>query len=118
MLRPWQCTLHVTTSEARLLVTESSRDLVKARLDLPPRHPRALLTLLEGLSLWNGEPLHVALAVDKTCPAGLEPTLLGDGLWPAESALVRFEFVRHVRPRRLDAREFRSLRRIARGGAR
>jgi hypothetical protein len=118
MLRPWQSTLHVTTSDARLLVTESSRDLLKARLDLSPRHPRALLTLLEGLSLWSGEPLRVALSVDESCPAGLEPTLLGDGLWPAESALVQFEVVRHVRPKHLDAREFRALRRIARGGAR
>ena len=118
MLRPWQCTLHVTTSDARLLVAESVRDLVKARLDVPPRHPRALLTFLEGLSLWSGELLRVALSVDESCPVGLEPSLLGDGLWPAESALVQFDLVHHVRPKRLDAREFRSLRRMARGGAR
>lgn len=117
MFRPWQCTLQVTTSDVRLLVTESKRDLLKARLDLPPRHPRALLTLLEGLSLWSGEPLRVALYVDETCPVGLEPTLFGDELWPGESALVRFDVVPRVRPKHLDAREFHPLRRYARRSA-
>lgn len=117
MLLPWQCTLQVTTTDARLLVTESSRDLLKARLDLSPRHPRALLTVLEGLSLWSGEPLRVALCVDETCPAGLEPILFGDGLWPAESPLVQFDIVPRVRPKHLDAREFHALRRYARRSA-
>lgn len=118
MLRPWQCTLHVTTSAATLLVAEAQRDLLKARLDLPPRHPRALLTLLEGLSLWCGEPLRVALSVDASCRGGLEASLIGDELWPAESALVQFDVVHPGRPKRLDGvGDFRRLRRLARGAS-
>lgn len=118
MMRPWQCTLHVTTSAATLLVAQAQRDLLKARLALPPQHPRALLTFLEGLSLWCGHPLRVALSVDASCHGGLEPTLIGDELWPAESVLVQFDIVHPVRPKRLDGvGDFRQLRRLARGGA-
>jgi hypothetical protein len=106
----------VTTTAATLLVAEAQRDLLKARLDLPPRHPRALLTLLEGLSLWSGKPLHVALSVDSDCRDGLDPTLIGDELWPAESALVQFDIVHPERPKRLEGvGDFRRLRRLARG---
>lgn len=59
-----------------------------------PSHPRALLTLLEGLSLWNGQPLYVALHVDENCLSEPGSMLLGDELWPAESALVQFELLR------------------------
>jgi hypothetical protein len=59
MFQPWQCTLHVARHQATLLVTNAPHDLLKAQLDSHPSHPRALLTLLEGLSLWQGEPLRV-----------------------------------------------------------
>ena len=78
----------------------AQRDLLKARLDLPPQHPRALLTFLEGLSLWCGHPLRVALPVDASCRAGLEPTLSGDELWPAESLALRQQLATCVRTRK------------------
>ncbi|MFC1642196.1 hypothetical protein ACFL5O_05830 [Myxococcota bacterium] len=56
MFQPWQCTLHVAQHQATLLVTNAPHDLLKAQLDSHPSHPRALLTLLENLSLWQGEP--------------------------------------------------------------
>ena len=116
MFRPWQCTLHVARQKATLLVTDPPHDLLKARLDLHPRHPRALLTLLEGLSLWQGQPLRVALYVAADCPAGDELTLLGNELWPPESQLVQFDIVHPVRPKRLDGvGDFRQVRQIARG---
>ena len=116
MFRPWQCTLHVAQHEATLLVTDPPHDLLKARLDPRPRHPRALLTVLEGLSLWQGEPLRVALCVAANYPAGVESTLLGNELWPTESQLVQFDIVHPVRPKRLDGvGDFRRVRQIARG---
>ena len=56
-MRDWKAVLQVTRSSALLLVTSEVGDVLKARLPLSPSHPRALLTLLEGLSLWDGEPL-------------------------------------------------------------
>ena len=113
MMRAWRCTLRVTQHEAKLLLTDSEQgDLLKARLDPRPSHPRALLTMLEGLSLWNGHPLCVALHVDERSLHGPCSMLLGDELWPAESALVRFEVVhRGRRGSRLSGLgDFRALR--------
>lgn len=112
MHRSWHCTLRVTQHQAKILVRCPEGDLLKARLDTYPCHPRALLTLLEGLSLWSGEPLSVALSADERCRASLPSTLFGDELWPGESPLVRFDIVHRVRRRaRLDGlRDFRGLR--------
>lgn len=116
MLRSWRCSLRVTQSHATLLLSSPDGDLLKARLDTRPCHPRALLTLLEGLSLWCGEPLSVALTADASCRSSLPSTLFGDELWPGESALVRFEFVQRApRPKRLGGLgDFRVERRGAR----
>ena len=116
MMRDWKCTLRVTQREAKLLVTEPDYgDLLKARLDPRPCHPRALLTTLEGLSLWSGNPLCVALHVDRSFPAWPSAMLLGDELWPAESALVRFEVAHPDTPRvRLSGLgDFRAVRKVA-----
>jgi hypothetical protein len=81
-------------------------------LNTTPCHPRALLTLLEGLSLWSGQLLQVALSVDDSCQRWPGPELLGDELWPAESQLVRFDIVRRAgRKVRLSGLgDFRQLR--------
>lgn len=50
-----------TTIELRLQAPE--RALLRAVLPLPS-HPRALVTLLEGLALWQGDALRVAVCVD------------------------------------------------------
>lgn len=95
---PWHCALHVTQHHAKLLLTAADGDdLLKARLDRTPSHPRALLTLLEGLSLWSGQTLCVALSVDDSCPRWPGSQLLGGELWPAESQLVRFDIVHRGR---------------------
>jgi hypothetical protein len=108
----WQCSLHVDPTAARLLLTGAHGDLLKARLEPRPQHPRALLTLLEGLSLWSGLPLRVALSVDESFHPSLDSMLFGDELWPAESQLVRFEVAspahRALRLRGLG--DFRQLR--------
>jgi hypothetical protein len=115
MFRPWHCTMQVTPSVARLLVRESNRDLLKAQFQPQSSHPRALLTLLEGLSLWQGAPIRVALSVDEGFLAEHGSTLFGNELWPSESQLVRFDVVHHVRPERLGCvGDFRFVRKMAR----
>ena len=47
----------------RILVQETHRTVLKARLPDAPQHPRALETLAEGVALWWGRPLYVALGV-------------------------------------------------------
>ena len=112
MFRSWRCTLRVTSRQVCLLVTTPHADVLKARLDTSPCHPRALLTLLEGLSLWNGEPLSVALSADDDSATSRPSMLFGDELWPAESPLVRFEIVDRVsrRARLAGLGDFRPLR--------
>lgn len=114
MIRPWISTLQVTTCDVKLLVsTPEIGDLLRARLPLPPRHPRALLTLLEGLALWSGDALRVAIVADDRSRSSFASELFGDELWPAESSLVRYEVAlrarRAVRLRGLG--DFRALRR-------
>jgi hypothetical protein len=106
----------VTDRQTTLLLSGPEGDLLKARLDTRPCHPRALLTMLEGLSLWSGDPLLVVLTVDERCQGLLPSTLFGDELWPGESALVRFEIGSRVhRPVRLAGLgDFRRERRAVR----
>jgi hypothetical protein len=75
--------------------------LLKARLSARPAHPRALLTVLEGLALWTGRRLPAALAVDGSSACSTED-LLPDGLcW--DSPLVEIHLVDKKRRRsRLD----------------
>jgi hypothetical protein len=107
MTQRWRCTLQVNAYETKLLVGNSVGDLLKARMDTSPQHPRALLTLLEGLSLWSGYPLRVALSVDDSCPEWPD-RLLGD-FCPHESQLVHFDLIPTGRRRR-DRGDQRSLR--------
>jgi len=51
--------------EIRLeLFCPSRGPVLRARLPQRPARERALLTLLEGLSLWHGMPLHAVLDAD------------------------------------------------------
>ncbi len=88
----WTSRLAVTPQELRLLVDSKQRgDLLKARLPARPGHPRALLTMLEGLALWSGEPLRAVISAGESVQVGCALGLFGDELWPAGSALVQFD---------------------------
>jgi len=106
-------TVSVTPTTARVLITDPmGDDLLKARLPLTPSHPRALLTLLEGASLWAGSPLFAAICVDGRQARSLVGSLFGGEVWPPESALVHFDFTgpAHRRRRRLRGMgDFRQL---------
>ena len=91
----WKTTLQVLPRKmVRLLVTDSEgNDLLKAQLS-DPQHPRAMLTALEGLALWCGEPLDVVICADVPVDSSIGLGAfsdLDDG-WPEESALVHFVF--------------------------
>lgn len=52
-------------AETRLQLCEpQERSVLRARLPVSPAHPRALISLLESLSLWYGTPLHAVVDAD------------------------------------------------------
>ena len=67
--------------------------IVRARFTGYPDHPRALLSMLEGLALWNGAVLDVAISADAPVCTSLGLGAFGGERWPTESALVRFGWV-------------------------
>ena len=97
----WPTTLRIGETELKLLVTSlEGDDLIKARLPVRPPHPRALLTMLEGVALWSGEPIHAVISAGRDRAAWLGHDWCDD-LWPTESQLVHFDFaVPPPRPRR------------------
>jgi hypothetical protein len=112
MISSWMTMLRLSPTLASVLVTEAGgTDVLKARLPRDPQHPRALLTMLEGLALWSGHPLRVVLSATRTCDGSGWGGLFGDELFPGESQLVRIELA--VRSRRVALRgmgDFRALR--------
>lgn len=120
-MEPWKTILRLSGETASLLVTDGyGSDLLKARLPILSQHPRAPLWVLEGLALWSGSPLIAAVSVADRCPSSRASTFFGDDLWPAGSALVRFDGAPTRRPRARRLRglgDFRQLRfRIGDGG--
>lgn len=112
----WNAMLQVDSARTRLLITDAlGHDLLKARLPIHSDHPRALLTLLEGLALYCGKRICVAtsVAVDQKTLPWCDP--LGQGIYALDSALVHFEFVElSVRPRRLRGMgRFHQMRRLS-----
>jgi hypothetical protein len=98
-------------------VTSAEGDLLKARLPSHVGHPRALVTLLEGLALWEGAPQVVAAHVDEEGQGCYERIFYGNRPVEPDNVLVTFD-VQHgaTRGRRLRGMgDFRQLRLL--GGA-
>ncbi len=88
----WKVAVEPTVKQTKILVKDGDgNELLKAALPPAPNHPRALLTLLEGLALWAGHPLAAVVFVGPALPRSFEEALFGRGLVPDESALVRFK---------------------------
>jgi hypothetical protein len=104
----WTVSLRCTRRGTKLLVTDTmmGEDLMKARLPNNPVHPRALMTLCEGLALWHGLPLCVAVSADEDAQRFFERVFYGDGLVEPASPLVMLE----ARPTRARSRTSRSDR--------
>lgn len=109
----WSTTLRIG-EDLKLLVTSPEGNLIKARLPLRPSHPRSVLTMLEGIALFNGEPLRAVISADAHRDERLDSERWFGDLWPAESALVRFDFARpaeRARRRIQGVGDFRAVRR-------
>ncbi|MBM4366437.1 MAG: hypothetical protein FJ102_09490 [Deltaproteobacteria bacterium] len=99
-MHSWKTTIHPSRGRLRVLVTGPEGDeILKAALPPFPRHPRALLTLLESLSLWAGSPLAAAISAAPPLDWRCADALFGDGLFPPDRALVRLEVLPPTRPR-------------------
>lgn len=111
--RSWSATLEVTPQAITVVVTEPEGDeVLKAVFAGSPAHPRALLTLLEGLALWSGTPLCAVISAAQPVSHSLGVGSFGDlEHWPEESALVSFQFVEPSRRRRRIGRLRSSQRR-------
>jgi hypothetical protein len=113
----WMVSVRCTSADAKVLVTDTwlGRDLLKARLPASPCHPRALLTLCEGLALWHGIPLCVAVSAEADAQRCFERIFYGGGLVEPRSPLITLE-TRPPRERQRRARQgqvlgdFRQLR--------
>jgi hypothetical protein len=107
----WAVSVRCTSRETKLLVTELGNDLLKARLDPHPRHPRALMTLCEGLALWHGSPLRVAVSAADDAMDCFERIFYGGDLVEPISALVLLEaHLRRERRHGLGLGDFRAMR--------
>ena len=112
----WPTTLRIGVKELKLRVTSPhGDDLLRARMPVLSSHPRALLTLLEGVALWSGEPLHAAISASAQRDDWLCSEPWGDAFWPPESPLVHFDFAIPPRVRRVgDPDEVRRWLRMVR----
>jgi hypothetical protein len=98
MIGPWTCALRLLPSELKLLVRAPELgEVLRARLPLHPQHPRALLTVLEGLAIWHGQPLRVAINAAVPFQSWFDSGDFGDRLYPGDSPLVSFEVERRGR---------------------
>jgi hypothetical protein len=61
----WSARVRLRPVKLELVVTDHERDLLRASLPTPQSHPRALVTLLEGLALWQGAVLRAAVYADE-----------------------------------------------------
>jgi hypothetical protein len=110
-MNEWKVTLRPVKGALKILVENAEGDLLRARLPLGPEHPRALLTLLEGLSLWAGAPICAVISVGEREAAWSERLLFGGEMWPLESTMVHFSYAPEGRRRRRIAGlgDFRAL---------
>lgn len=113
----WAVSVRCTNRDTKLLVTEEGNDLLKARLNSSPCHPRALVTLCEGLALWHGAPLRIAVSADDDAQDCFERIFYAGDLLQPLSPLVLLEFsAPRVRPRTIlrgrGLGDFRQLRMV------
>jgi hypothetical protein len=115
----WWTTLRIGADMKLLVTCPEGNDLIKARLPIHPPHPRALLTMLEGIALFSGEPICAVVSASAHREEWLHSEQWCNDLWPPESPLVRFDFA-HPAPRacrRLrGVADFRDVRRQLRLG--
>jgi hypothetical protein len=113
----WPTRLRIGQDLRVLVTSPEGDDLLKARLPRLPPHPRALLTLLEGVALFSGDPVCAVISVRERYDHWLGSELWAEQLWPAESALVQFDFALPSSGARLrGVGDFRAVRRQSQQG--
>lgn len=114
----WSGVLRQDALGVRLLIQDGTgHEVLRARLPSRCEHPRALLSLLEGLALYSGERLTVATSVAESVDRVSFNALFCEPFSPLDSALVRFVFVSAGRQRRIRGMgSFRELRAIRQRG--
>ena len=113
--RSFKAMIEIAPKTLRVLVTEPAGDVMKAEFRSYPNHTRALLFILEGLALWSGQKLCVAIHAEHPVDHSLGLGAFGGEQWPEESALVEFVFIETDRRRRhklSGVGDFRKLRRL------
>lgn len=116
----WKAMIEVTNPAVRCTVTDGQdNEVLKALLPSYPSHPRALLTMLEGLALWSSSPLDAVISAAPSLDRFCGEALFGGRLLPLDSALVRFTEVEPVRRRRTlpGVGDFRQVRLLLRRSA-
>jgi hypothetical protein len=118
-MNPILVTLAPEATQVRVLVTGRGGEMMRAALGAPARmHPRAARTLLEGLALWQQQPLSVVLYVDGPddgCAMGLYDGLgMGDRTLHYEVGIAVKGA--HRRRRLGSVGNFRDLQQLARLG--
>lgn len=99
-LHAWLAKLEIRPKSLKLTVIDAEgNEVLKAIFGRAPRHPRALLTLLEGVALWSEETLRCVISAEHPVSHSLGLGPFGDE-WPEESALVRFQVVQRACRRR------------------
>lgn len=116
----WNTTMKLGPNAVLVLMTdENHNEILKARLPLQSIHPRAVISLMEGLALWAGQPLTVALCAAERSGPTYAQWLFGAGRWPESSALVSYDVIEARRGRRRTISgvgDFRQLRLLHRDG--
>jgi hypothetical protein len=113
--RSFKVMIEIAPKVVRVLVTEPEGDVLKAEFRSYPKHTRALLLILEGLALWSGRKLCVAIHAEQPVDHSLGLGAFGGEEWPEESALIEFDFVQTERRRRRKISgvgDFRTLGRL------
>ena len=113
--RSFKAMIEIAPKAVRLLVTETEGDVLKAEFRSYPGHTRALLFILEGLALWSGEKLCVAIHAAHGVDHSLGLGVFGGEDWPEESALLEFVLLEPDERGRRKASgvgDFRRLRRL------
>jgi hypothetical protein len=113
-MEPWAVTIRLDRDLKLLVTSPEGDDLIKAKLPLRPPHPRALLTMLEGIALYSGEPVCAVISAGAYRADWLDAEQWSDDLWSAESPLVHFDFavpLPRARRRLHGVGDFRDVRR-------
>ncbi len=82
--------MRVQEPDLQMLLMDAKGDRMKARLPLHSEHPRALVTVLEALAMWQGAPLHAVQYVDARAPDYIDWAFPNADLRGHRSPLVEF----------------------------